>query len=196
MKTYRTIEAAAIAGLAEAVPLAQTNGWEYGGFIRMIGGRYVPLAPITSKEAGGVSLQSQEDELTGGEEKIGTFKPPHHAPLEKQIAAYRAWVTGVSKSIGVVSSYHTHGCDWDNHQSEPNARVFSLADLMITWANSWEASYIAVACTGNVYRSPPVTSDVFFRGFLAHTLLGTMQIGEGKLGTLVGNIWHKPTKED
>lgn len=178
MKTYATIREAAIAALAQAVPLAQKNGWEYGGFIRQQGTRYYPvLPPSTVKSAIGVTLSPQLAQITGEKDEdkalmLGVIRKHHY---------------------NLVSTYHVHGCDWTVENTngkklhgESVAMEFSGQDLMMGKKWGFKQTYIAVACTGNVYENPELTREEE----IALRFVDLLEMGgeTGKAGVLVGNI--------
>jgi hypothetical protein len=131
MKTYPTLQTAAVAALAEAIPLAARDRWEYGGYlIEVSHGEYTYSTPITSKDAHHVELTPQLNELLGRPEGILTTE------------------VDLVRKAGIVANYHVHLSGLPN--GAPT--VFSGADMGMMVTLKHATCYIGVDDTGEVYE--------------------------------------------
>lgn len=134
MQTYDTVRQAALAALAQAVPLANQNRWEYGGFIMQVGERFSYSAPFTSR---------QEDKVRMTEPLLSLLRLPE-SPDGIALSDIP-----LLKKAGIVSSYHVHLSD----QEKTDPTVFSYDDIKSMVMLGFATTYIAVGGTGEVYEA-------------------------------------------
>lgn len=179
MKTYQTAQAAAIAALAVAAPLARRDAWEYGGWIVKNGSGFSFLEPVTSEKPHAVNMLESMEDFLGVEFDVDNAQP--------MVRALR--------SAEVITSYHTHLC-WDGDvqgvketYDDYSAAWFSVQDMFLEQELQQHPSYIGIPCSGNVYASPR-EPQITKTDILMVRLFGIDPPGFRTTGKLVGNIYR------
>lgn len=195
MKTYKTIESAAFAALAEAIPLAQQHRAEYGAFIvgtPETGYYYTP--PVTSHDPHSLDMTETFHSLTNNamNPMPAWVTQGMDDPISRTMATM-IYNTVIATQHHIVSHVHTHGCNWTPGQSEDNAQMFSGTDLVQTVAQGFKRTYLGVACSGDVFESPDINRQTFQMGLISMMILGEASF-IGRKGKWIGNISQHKTE--